>query len=47
VYEDVLSKAWNMGLVAFPQKMRQMEIVPYGRTPSCWPCREPSHRLRE
>jgi len=29
VYEDVLSNSVDMGLVAYPQKMRQLEIVPF------------------
>jgi LysR family transcriptional regulator, transcriptional activator of the cysJI operon len=29
VYEDVLSNAVDMGLVAYPQKSRQLEIIPF------------------
>lgn len=29
VYEDVLHNAVDMGLVAYPQKMRQLEIIPF------------------
>jgi len=29
VYEDVLSNAVDIGLVAFPQKLRQLEVIPF------------------
>lgn len=29
VYEDVLGNSVDMGLVAYPQKMRQLEVVPF------------------
>jgi DNA-binding transcriptional LysR family regulator len=29
VYEDVLSNAVDIGLIAFPQKLRQLEVIPF------------------
>ena len=44
VYEDVVSNVVDLGLVAFPWKHAQVEIVPLGNDPMVLIC-SPQHRL--
>lgn len=46
VYEDILQNAVDLGLVAFPNKMRQLEVIPFLEDQLVLIC-SPQHRLSQ
>ncbi len=46
VYEDILQNAVDMGLVAFPNKMRQLEVIPFLEDKLVLVC-SPAHRFHK